>query len=183
MRPPKGATLLVLALTATLAVDISRGAFREESPPVFLVENRAGVKVRLGEGFPVQGVHQFSDGTNIKAVIKMTTLAEVLSTGDVCSDPRPLENGESLDLIMENGKVLEMSRSWMPAAQRMSLGIPLHPDRMTELDWADLPGIGATTAARIEMDRQRNGEFHSLDGLVRVRGIGAKSIRKWAEFF
>jgi competence protein ComEA len=71
----------------------------------------------------------------------------------------------------------------MPAGQRLALGVPLHPDRMGLGDWEVLPGIGPALARRIELDRQENGEFGSLERLERVRGIGPKRIQAWSEFF
>jgi len=46
-----------------------------------------------------------------------------------------------------------------------------------------LPGIGETLARRLELDRQENGEFGSLEGLLRVKGVGLKSIERWRIFF
>jgi competence protein ComEA len=63
------------------------------------------------------------------------------------------------------------------------MAIPLHPDRMNINDWTFLPGIGAALAERIENDRQENGDFGSLDALIRVKGIGKKRISNWIEFF
>lgn len=41
-----------------------------------------------------------------------------------------------------------------------------------------LPGIGAVTAERIVTFRKHNGPFASLDDLVKVKGIGAKTLEK-----
>jgi competence protein ComEA len=71
----------------------------------------------------------------------------------------------------------------MPAAQRMALGTPLHPERMSLDDWQALPGIGPRLARIIEEDRQKNGDFGDLDGLDRVAGIGHKLIERWRKFF
>lgn len=71
----------------------------------------------------------------------------------------------------------------MPASQRIVLGIPLHPDSMVGDDWQALPGIGPKLAERIEADRQKNGEFASLEDLKRVSGIGKKRIEAWRIFF
>jgi competence protein ComEA len=71
----------------------------------------------------------------------------------------------------------------MPAAQRMALRIPLHPDRMSAEDWEALAGIGPGLAKAIEMERQQNGDFGSLAGLQRVKGIGSKRLAAWENFF
>ena len=108
---------------------------------------------------------------------------------DVVSDAQSpllcgaLIGGEVLALQVEAGKVTHFQRSWMTAGQRMTLRIPLHPDRMTRSDLTALPGIGASLAETIERDRQNNGEFGSLEALKRVRGVGVKRIARWRDFF
>ncbi len=71
----------------------------------------------------------------------------------------------------------------MSAGKRIALSIPLHPDRMDLDDWSALPGIGAKLAARIETDRQKNGEFGTFENLARVKGIGQKSLSRWQKYF
>jgi comEA protein len=41
-----------------------------------------------------------------------------------------------------------------------------------------LPGIGAVTAGRIIAYRNGNGSFQSIEELVRVKGIGKKTVEK-----
>jgi competence protein ComEA len=41
-----------------------------------------------------------------------------------------------------------------------------------------LPGIGAVKAQTIVSDREKNGLFHSVDDLLRVKGIGPKLLKK-----
>lgn len=52
----------------------------------------------------------------------------------------------------------------------------------TWVDWIQLPGIGQATAEDILEDLERNGPFQSIDDLMRVKGIGPKTldqIRGW----
>lgn len=183
MRSSRGTVLLVLLLVMYYAVVYSRAAFHKEGPPAFFVENRSGVSVMLGEGFPHPGVNQYSDGTAPEGVIVMTglSLAPDLSQGS--SLRSPLQAGELLDIVCDGSQVLEIKRSWMPASQRMALGIALHPDRMNYEDWQALAGIGPRIAQTIEEDRQKNGDFGSLEALKRVRGIGPRRIEAWKKFF
>ena len=41
-----------------------------------------------------------------------------------------------------------------------------------------LPGIGAVTAERIVAYRVKNGPFATVDALLKVKGIGAKTLEK-----
>ena len=72
---------------------------------------------------------------------------------------------------------------FLPAGQRMALGIPLHPDRMSAADWQALPRVGPHLAEVIAEDRHKNGDFGELAALARVRGIGPVTIATWRQFF
>jgi competence protein ComEA len=119
----------------------------------------------------------------MEAVIKLAGLGLAPS---LTGDPRihlPLRPGEFMNILIAESQVVEFERNWLPALQRMALGIALHPDCMNYDDWQALSGVGPRLAQRIEDDRQQNGDFGSLDGLKRVRGIGPRSIEGWKKFF
>ena len=68
------------------------------------------------------------------------------------------------------------SRAAVPAA-------PLRPgaldvDRASVPEWVRLPGIGPSLAARIVADRNARGPFGGPEGLLRVPGIGRKTLAK-----
>ena len=184
MRTPRGTLLLVALLLLGLVVVYGREFFLDrEGPPAFSVEKRQGIAVLLGDGFPWTGVHQFSDGVTAQSVIKMTGLAV---RSELAGNPRltrSLTDGEALNVVVVDSEVTEMTGLWMPAAQRMALGIPLRPDRMSIEDWEALAGIGPRLAQAIEMERQQNGDFGSLAGLQRVKGIGSKRLAAWEKYF
>jgi len=184
VRPPRGTLLLVALLLIGLVVAYGREFFLDrEGPPAFSVEKRRGIAVLLGAGFPGPGVHQFSDGTTPQGVIKVTDLVIAPDLPENFLLDPPLLDGEALDVVIANKQVVEITISWMPAAHRMALGIPLHPDRMSGEDWEALAGIGPRMAEVIEAERQRNGDFGSLAGLQRVKGIGPKRLAVWKPFF
>lgn len=54
----------------------------------------------------------------------------------------------------------------------------LDPDRATAAEWERLPGIGPSLAARIVADRDAHGDFGSPEGLLRVRGIGPRTVER-----
>lgn len=45
-------------------------------------------------------------------------------------------------------------------------------------DLEGLPGIGATIAGRIVEYRRQHGEFYSLDELLKIKGIGPKTLER-----
>ena len=96
---------------------------------------------------------------------------------------QPILSGERIKVINLEGKYFQIERSWLSARHRMLMQIPLHPDRMTPLDWETLSGIGPKLAATIESDRQKNGDFCEFSALSRVKGIGPKKLEAWQGYF
>lgn len=176
--------LLVLLLSLTLAIQLGRrNFFAEEVPPALSVVLPVGIVIRLGEAFPAQGIYQFPDGSTPRDVIRLTLGPKRLPASSGEEWDVPLQTGESLDLVPAVGGAVSLHRKMLPAKQRILLGLPLHPDQMTQEDWQALPGLGPKLAELIERDRQENGDFGSLLGLSRVKGIGPLKIKSWEKFF
>lgn len=175
---------LMLAVFVGMAICFGRAVLPLEEPPAFLVEPGDEIWVELGQGFGSVRACQLIDEPTPASIIYLTEASLVSS--DILADPawsRPFENGERLDIVLEAGKITEFRRSWMSAWSRLTLAVPLEPSKMDRSDWSALPGIGEKLAARIEQDRQENGEFNDLSSLQRVSGIGPKRIAAWLKFF
>lgn len=178
--PPALGVLAVLVLLATL---LGREASVSEDLPVFFQPQQGIIHVELAGDEVVSGVYQFNDGLSPIDVILLT---HALTLDPLPADPvwtRPLCNGERLRISKNDHKIASVHREWMSASHRLTLGIPLHPDRMTLADWPALPGVGAGLAERIENHRQKNGDFGSLEALGKVKGIGEKRLDAWRKFF
>ena len=184
MTPQRGTELLVLLLSLWLAISLGRSvlpAGGKDTPAV--VFSAGGIQIMLGEGFADGGIHQFYDTITPVDVIKMTaTVAPVESDGGSVWQ-LPLVAGERLDLVRGSAPGLTLRRGMMTAEARINLAIPLHPDRMSRDDWQALPGIGVKLAKIIDEDRQKNGDFGSLEGLARVKGVGQGRLRSWRPLF
>ena len=48
----------------------------------------------------------------------------------------------------------------------------------TEAQLREVPGIGPVTAAKIRAFREKNGGFSNVDDLLKVKGIGAVTLKK-----
>lgn len=184
MKGRPGLLLLIALLLLPAGIRYGRVAlFCKESPPAFFVAKAEMVWVELGEGFADPGVHQFIDGTTIGDVIGMTLAGKrALGQRSVPSNS-PLKSGELLSVAVQDSEIIEIDRAWMKAAQRMVLGIPLRPETMAADDWLALPGIGPQLAARIQADRQKNGDFSCFRELERVSGIGPQRLAAWEQYF
>src|SRR5262245_21244808 len=52
----------------------------------------------------------------------------------------------------------------------------------TNVELEKLPGVGPSLAKRIIEFREKNGAFQSVDDLLKVQGIGEKSLARFREF-
>lgn len=68
------------------------------------------------------------------------------------------------------------SKSSSPAEAKSPVMVNLNTATASELQ--ELPGIGASTAARIVEYRQKNGPFKKTEELMNVRGVGEKGFLK-----
>lgn len=50
------------------------------------------------------------------------------------------------------------------------------------VEWTQIEGIGEVTANKIIADRDSNGPFRTIDDLLRVKGIGPKTLEKIRPF-
>ena len=154
-----------------------------EDSPAFVCQKQERVFVQLyGADLP-PGVRQYGDDYGLSGAIKLTDWLGG-EFHDVSSLPGfSFASGERISVVKKGRQISLLHDGWIPSGQRIALGIPLHPDQMVREDWVALPGIGEVLADRIENDRQENGDFGSLEGLRRVKGIGKKSIEKLRPFF
>lgn len=183
MEAPRGTFLLVGCLVLCLGFFSGRRIFLDEDPPAVVYSAPPTLPVWLGSGFARPGLHQLSDASSRQGVIGLTVdeaVREWLLLELSRQPPRP---GERLSLCLGEAGKPALVRDWMPAEQRMALGVSLHPERMSREDWQALPGIGPRLAERIEKDRQKNGDFGDFDVLKRVPGVGTKSLERWRKYF
>lgn len=180
---PHPPLLFGVVVFAAVALLLSRGVLLPQDSPAFSLETPTGVQILLGSGFPSPGVHQFSDGMALGDVIKLTVGTEAFPE-QLASAVENLEVVDGMALrIDDSGGNQRIEQDWMPARQRLALGIPLHPDRMSRDDWVTLPGIGEKLAIQIERDRQMFGDFGRFEALDRVKGIGPAKLRVLQPFF
>ena len=86
--------------------------------------------------------------------------------------------------VVENGTVLWMGESHPPArfSSPLSFGLPVTVNAASEASLVALPGIGPARAAAIKAYREKNGPFQTMDGLMKVRGIGPVTLAKIAPY-
>jgi competence protein ComEA len=180
----RGGWLLLLLILGMTVYDLGWISFlREKSPALFLSTHKGAQILLMNTETEIDGVHQFIDAQQLLDVIKLAELTLSPSLHQRLLDADWLKDGKCLNFIANDRRLDAVEFGYMPAALRMSLGVPLDVNQMSAVDWDDLPGVGASLALRIETDRQKNGEYVSLDDLMRVKGVGIQRIEKWRSFF
>lgn len=66
-----------------------------------------------------------------------------------------------------------------PAGSRASPESPVYLNQATADDLERLPGVGPKRAAAILALRQRIGRFQRVEDLLRVKGVGRATLKKW----
>ena len=180
----RGAGLILLLFLSTGLLHYSRWALpeREVLPAVMRLQPLLST-VAVADNQDSYRLYQFSDGSKLIDVIKLTDDVPREKKFPESLHDQPLHSGEIVKVTKIEGNFFQFERSWLSARSRILLQIPLHPDRMTPLDWETLPGIGPKLAAAIEVDRQKNGDFGEFSALKRVKGIGPKKLEAWQEYF
>ena len=173
---PLGGRMPLLVLMVVVFGWMSRLSSSQGEAPAFSVFTPPSFQVSVRTGDLDLGVYQKIDDLPTSIVNRLTN---GVSNFKIIERIRTL-NGRQLTFD-SSGELT--SWDWMPASQRMSLQIPLHPDRMKQADWMALPGIGPSLSAAIETDRQENGDFGTITHLVRVKGIGPKRLKAIESFF
>ena len=174
---------VVLAVSVFLAMLLMQGSPVTEDLPFFLPSEPNYVHFELSGYGLSPGVYQLNDGLPVLYVIELTVFASGNLSSSAESYFKPAINGARYGIAKKDQKIEIVQRGWMPAGKRIALGIALHPDRMSRSDWVALPGIGKKLAEKIHINRQKNGDFGSLDALKRVKGIGSGRIANWRIFF
>lgn len=180
----RGGWLLLILMLGMTVYDLGRSSFQYERSPALAVSHKMGAQILLLDNDGrLDGVHQINDATQLISVINLAGASVPPNIRRILLGESAIVDGKMLKLQIVDNVVRSAGFCWMPAAMRMSLGIPLRIDRMSAADWEDLPGVGPSLALRIEENRQNNGEFGSLEELQGVHGIGTKSVQRWSVFF
>ncbi len=69
------------------------------------------------------------------------------------------------------GRLIDIERT-----EQRPLSFQLDINRADTAEWSVLPGIGEMLAQRIVNSRRDNGPFHRHDDLLRVHGIGPRTL-------
>jgi len=172
---------MLIALVLSVLLLHSRNLSREGENPAFfmtLPQNHCWVEAQNRAG-----VCQIYDVSVAARVAEMTRWIDASPAQTRLFHSLDYLPGQHVEIVYKNFGCGEVEFSWMRAGKRLALGILLHPDRMSALDWQDLSGIGPGLSKRIIEYRQNNGAFGVIDNITRVPGIGRKTLESMRPWF
>jgi competence protein ComEA len=182
---PRSSRLAIwcIALLLSLSLYFKGRVATVKGSSAALLRAKTGVMVRLAGDFPHPGLYTFPKGVSVQTAIKMTLPAAPIAAALGAPAAVPLSSGDIVTLKLNASQPAVFSLVKMGAKERMLLGIALDPDLMGAEEWRALPGIGPALSQRIYADRHKYGAFGSLDGLLRVPGIGNGKIDAIRRYF
>jgi competence protein ComEA len=175
---------IILLLSALLIISINFISCHISSDLkkniVSITNSSSSVLIRLKGEVSDPGVYAVPGGSTVSSVLQILRNQSKKGTGDSAFMHTRLKSGDVLDVA---GGGLAVGITRMKSGEQMVLGIPLDPDRMDLEDWSAVPGIGPRMAQRIIDNRQTYGPFHSMQGVLRVPGIGNGKFAAMKKFF
>lgn len=184
MERPVRLTILILVLLLFVPLlRQGRGVSPKREPAAFFHYSSGLAVIRVTGSAVSDRIYRIHDGTTLGAVINMAVKAGVRQVPLQTVLSTRLESGDTIEIRRKSNQLLDIAIKKMSARERMVLGIPLDPDRMDRADWEALPGIGPKLAERIVRERQLNGDFGSVEGLLRVSGVGNGKILLINKYF
>ncbi len=142
-----------------------------------------GVTIRIEGNIVNPGIYRFDNEVSVGIVTKLTVPFFVSPSCLNCALKNMLYSGDVLNIQFYDTEHLEITKYIMSVSEKMILGIPLDPNRMTAGEWEQLPGIGPSLARKIIIDRQINGGYATIKDIERVFGIGAAKVQQVEKFF
>lgn len=175
--------VVILAVVVLLPLLLKSRFAPSGEQAAFLHYTTGSVLVKIVGTGKQDGIYRFPDGALRSDVKKMAVVDAALNPVVYGREYRRLRNGDVVDFSCSDSNSGTFTPKRMTVAELMLLGIPLDPDAMSVEDWEALPGIGPALAATIASDRQKNGDFGGLDGVLRVPGIGIGKLQSLRRFF
>lgn len=131
--------------------------------------------IEIVEKSQTRGIYFISAETSARQLLASAGIGE-FSTKDF-----PLKNGMQIiiDADAGNGTV---DISEMHAAKKLSLGLRLDINRVTENELMLISGIGEVTAKKIIELRAKLGRFIAIEQLMSIKGIKEKKLAKFSKY-
>jgi len=128
------------------------------------------IVVHITGAVPRPGVYALPEGARVQDVISAAGGFLAEADKEFINLARTLEDGERLDIPYADGFSPVIPTPVITPVAASSDLVNINTAAAFELE--SLPGIGATTAARIVAYREENGPFLSIEDIINVSGVG-----------
>ncbi|MBW3634169.1 MAG: ComEA family DNA-binding protein [Chloroflexi bacterium] len=173
--------LIVIAIVAAVAAAYaSFQALDFRSAPPIVIEDASGthpVVVDVRGAVQAAGVYELPPGARVQDAITAAGGLAVRADLSTINLARRLRDGEAvtiLELPAPGNTPPAVTSVDQTSNEASRPRININTATAEELDV--LPGVGEVTAARIIAYREQNGPFRSVDDLIHVEGIAARTI-------
>ena len=174
----------VFALTGLLFIPKGHETPPGGAPSVAFLHGKPGTTtVRIDGNVPHPGIYRMAASVMVEDLIRQSApkVAQICAGNQLLATP--LADGDMVTVTADRKSGVTLARGSMPVRERMTLGIPLVPERMTAADWEALPGIGPALTERIISFSRRRGGIRTLEELRGVDGIGDRTIERLRPLF
>ena len=109
--------------------------------------------------------------------MSVNTLLEYAGIGQSSGNNLRLRTGMKIVIDSVSGNK-DIVVTKMPAADRLSVGLPIDINKATEDDLISIKGIGQATAQKILALRKKLIRFRNIKQLMEIKGIKEKKLAK-----
>jgi competence protein ComEA len=165
----KGLIVVSLMLAVIPFIIFFFHSFTEYKNPVFTNQCDDCLVLEIVQNDRKTGVYFVSPEMTVNQLLKST------GVGKPVKNNFPLKTGMKLmiDSVSENQNIVVTE---IPAADRLSLGMPIDINKATEDDLLQIKGIGQATSQRILDLRKKINRFHDIKQLMAIKGIKEKKL-------
>jgi len=175
--------LLILISAVFIRYSLHYDHKKAAAPPAFLCYTTGFVLIKVIDPDGYERLYRFPDGSTLTDVKKMTDTDASSGESNQAVGIDMLMDGDIVDLSRKKCTVAGFARKHMELSEKIILGIPLDPDKLSQAEWMLLPGIGRGFAKAIADERQKNGNYESIENVSRVPGMSSGKINSLKKYF
>jgi competence ComEA-like helix-hairpin-helix protein len=143
----------------------------KDNIPIFADQCDDCMEIEIIEDHQKTGVYFVPSGTSLNQLL------ESAGTGKLSNNNLSLKSGMKIIIDSASGNQ-QIVVAKMPAADRLSVGLPIDINTATEEDLIMIKGIGQSTAQRILDLRNKLKRFDDINQLMQIKGIKEKKLAK-----
>ncbi len=169
-------TLVIALFLATIS--FIHSSFHSSPKSETLKPDKTANYVEILGDVAKPGIYAFSQRPTIKEVILRAGEIKSNIVLDESWDKQKLSSGSRLIIsIGEDGKIC-ITQEAMDGKALMVFGLPININKAKVSDLVSVHGIGEVLAQNIIEFRESHGNFHTLEDLKNVKGIGEKRLNR-----